>query len=133
MKKTYLAVLAVVVTFVLSGCSTPALSDKFTEEQVSDFGSKVVELVSSRDYDAVNQLVRPDITEALSADVLAENVDPRLDQAGAFVDYKSITVFGDKEDESVATVVLVCNYENKKITYTISIDDQEQIIGFYIK
>ncbi|WOO87886.1 DUF3887 domain-containing protein [Mollicutes bacterium LVI A0039] len=136
MKKLYLVVITLVLAVVLSGCSAPELADIYVGTEVEEFGKEIVELANDKDYQAINDRARDDLKDALSAQVLEEVITPLLDNGGTFVDYKRIDVFGGVDDqtgEDFATVVLICEYENSKLSYTITVNQDYQIVGFYIK
>lgn len=136
MKKLYLTLIALLFSFLFVGCSAAELSSIYTEGDVITLAKDVVEQVNDKDYEGINQNTRSDLKEALSVEVFETSVEPVLSDAGDFIDYKNVTVLGnvDKDtEESYATAVLTCDYKNSTVTYTITFNAKDEIVGFYIK
>ena len=137
MKKTMiLAVALMALTWLLAGCGGAKLADVYDKDEVTDRAKDMVELINDRDYEAVAGEVREDLRDQLTPDILSNAWDAALDKSGAFEDYKSVTVIGQKNrnsGEDYAVVVLVGKYENASRTFTIMMDENLDIVGLYMK
>jgi len=136
MKKAILLMTVTVLILLLAACGGAKLADIYEEDAVTARAKEVVGLINDRDYEAVTGEVREDLADQLTADILRDAWDATLDQSGAFEDYKSVTVVGQKDpnsDEDYAVAVLVGKYENASRTFTISMDQDLDIVGMYMK
>jgi hypothetical protein len=112
------------------------LADSYDENAVISRAKEVVEVINTHDYDAIQAELRDDLEDDLTSDQLKAAWDKTLTDAGDFKDYKSITTVGQKSKstgEDYAQVVLVCNYENATLIYTIIMDANLEIVGMYLK
>lgn len=136
MKKVMLSALALVLVFSLAACSSSKLADVYKEDEVIAKAKNVVETINSLDYDAVVSFVRSDLQSQLSADALETAWGALLREGGAFKEYKSTAVYGQKSKstgEDYAVCILVCSYENATRTFTISMDKDLSVVGLYMK
>lgn len=120
---------------VFTGCSKK-ISDAFDEAAVTEAAQGVVGLMNAEDYAAITGMVREDLREALSEDVLASAAEQILSGAGAFDSFGKTAVAGDNDKttgEEYAIAVVQAKHLEKTITYTIAFDVDMQIVGFYIK
>ena len=136
MKKIFSIVLVLsLVMIMLIGCSSQSLSDKFDEDKVKSSAKNAITLFSNGEYDKFNELTREDLKAGLSSDVLNDAKAQVMPNAGAFVEFSSESVVGQKDKDGIefATAVIVTKYENQKVTYTISFDENMKLVGFYLK
>ena len=136
MKHIRILLTLLVFSIIISACTTTKLSDIYDENVVTERGKEVVEMINSQDYDKVNAEIRVDLQDQLTADKLRDALGSKLADAGAFIDYQAETTLGQKSktsDEEYATVVLVGNYENSTLVFTISMDSNLDIVGLYVK
>lgn len=137
MKKTMALVMALLaLTWLLTACGGAKLADIYDEDEITARAKEVVGLINDRDYEAVTGQVREDLQDQLTADILRDAWDSVLDKSGAFEDYKSVTVIGQKSKstgEDYAVAVLVGQYESAARTFTISMDQSLDIVGLYMK
>lgn len=137
MRSNIMAVLLMITAaLLLTGCSSAKLSSAFDEAVVLETAKSAVGKLSNGDYEGVESMVREDLRELISGQVLKDGMESAFPDLGAFQDYASTAVVGQKNQstqEDSAVAVLVASYENRKITYTISFDVNMQIIGFYMK
>jgi len=120
----------------LTACSSSdSLASTFSKEKVSEKSKIIVELLNDKNYEKVVDNFSTDLKAQLNADLLKTNLDPVLVKAGNFNEFKSETIVGKKlEDKSdYAVEVIVCSYENTNLTYTISFDENMDLIGLYVK
>jgi len=136
MKQIRIFFILLVFSITLSACASVKLSDIYDEKIVTDRAKKVVEMINSQDYDKVNAEIRDDLQDQLTASKLKDVIGAKLDEAGAFIEYPSISTLGQKSKtsgEDYATVVLVGKYEKSTIVFTITMDFNLDIVGFYVK
>jgi hypothetical protein len=123
-------------SITLPACNPVKLADIYDENIVIERAKEVVEMINSQDYDKVNAEIRDDLQDQLTSNKLNDAIGAKLVEAGAFVEYPSITTLGQKSKtsgEDYATVVLVGNYEKSTIVFTITMDSNLDIVGFYVK
>jgi hypothetical protein len=121
---------------ILSACTSTKLADIYDENIVIERAKAVVELINAQDYDQVNAQLRTDLQDQLTAKKLSDAIGTKLVEAGAFIEYPSITTVGQKSkstSEDYATVVLVGKYEKSPIVFTITMDSNMDIVGIYFK
>jgi len=131
-------ILFIVVTFsvILSACTSPKLADSYDENAVIDRAKDVVKMINSQNFDAVNAELREDLQDQLTSTQLKDAIGQKMIDAGAFVDFQTISTLGQKSKstgEDYATVVLVADYESSPIVFTISMDSNLDIVGLYVK
>lgn len=118
-----------------TGCSKKA-SGAFDEAAVIQAAEGVVELMNAQDYAAITGMVREDLREALSEEVIASGAEQILSGAGAFDSFGKTAVVGDNDKttgEDYAIAVVQAKHLEKTVTYTIAFNVDMQIVGFYIK
>lgn len=136
MKRTIAVILVFVLALAAGGCASRGLSEKYTEEKVTARAKEAVQAVSGYDFQALEDMSGPELKAALSAQALEEVMKPALDKAGAFKEFSAFACVGAGDPEAgedYATCVLSCKYENRSITYTISMDENYELVGFYFK
>lgn len=138
MKKSIalLSALMAITVLLLSGCASNKLPDVFSEEEVIAKAESAVDVINTGDYEEVNKLLREDLRTQLTATQIEEAFSPLLDDAGAFVEVTNTATAGQtvqSTGEKLATVALVCKYENASITYTMMMDENLNLVGLYIK
>ncbi len=136
MKKIVSIFLVSLFLLMLSACGSIKLADIYDENEVIDRAKEVVNVINTHDYDAIQAELRDDLEDKVTPDQLKSAWEKTLSDAGDFQDYKSITTVGQKSKstgEDYAQVVLVCNYENSTLIYTIVMDANLDIVGMYLK
>jgi hypothetical protein len=136
MKLIRILFILLIFSITLSACNPVKLADIYDENIVIERAKEVVEMINSQDYDKVNAEIRDDLQDQLTSNKLNDAIGAKLVEAGAFVEYPSITTLGQKSKtsgEDYATVVLVGNYEKSTIVFTITMDSNLDIVGFYVK
>lgn len=133
-RKGWLA-LGLAAVLLLAGCAS-GLADCFAQEDVTNRAKEVVETINTLDYQAVVDELREDLRDQITPQRLEESWGTQLTAAGAFQEYKSVTLVGQKDKttgEDYATAVLVCRYENASLTYTLTFDRDLALVGLYMK
>jgi hypothetical protein len=136
MKLIRILFILLVFSITLSACNSVKLADIYDENIVTERAKEVVEMINSQDYDKVNAEIRDDLQDRLTSNQLKDAIGAKLVEAGAFIEYPSITTFGQKSKtsgEDYATVVLVGKYEKSTVVFTITMDSNLDIVGLYVK
>ncbi len=137
MKKILSTLLALsLILVLLASCSNQALPDKFDEEKVKTLAESTITLFNNSEYDKIrDELTREDLKAALTADVLNDAKAQIMPNAGAFVEFSGSSIVGqkDKDGNDYVVAVIAAKYENQKVTYTISFDENMKLIGFFLK
>ncbi|MEA5051067.1 MAG: DUF3887 domain-containing protein [Oscillospiraceae bacterium] len=136
MKKGMLRACALLslLALLLSGCGSK-LPEGFAQADVEAAAKQTVALVNAGDYDGLFASLRGDVQELIKKEDIETAFRSVLDKAGAFVDYKKITLAGTKgaSGEEYAVAAVACTYENATVTYTLSYDADYALVGLYIK
>ena len=136
MKKTLSLGLALILILSLTACSVAKLSENYDKDEVLSRAEEIVALLNASDFDAVAAGVREDLQEQLSSEVLENALGEILAQAGAFQEFTAEAVTGQQSKttgEDYAVAVLVGKYENASHTFTISFNEDLEIVGLYMK
>lgn len=121
--------------FLLAGCSGTKLSDAFDEEEVKAAAQKAIDHLIAGEYEECMELMSEEMQAAISAEVLASNMETIAEQKGAFQEYKSCSVVGqkDKGGTEYAAAVAVAAFEKGNVTFTVSFDKEMKMIGLWMK
>jgi outer membrane lipopolysaccharide assembly protein LptE/RlpB len=134
--KRILAIVGLILAVgLVAGCAAK-LSDKFDEKTVVSQAQEIVMLFSDGKYADVTAKVREDLRESLSEEVLSSAAQKLLTDAGAFSEFGKSSVSGTKDKttkEDYAVVVQQAKYANKTCVYTIAVDVNGNVVGFFIK
>jgi hypothetical protein len=136
MKKLCLSLFALLLTLSLAACASAELAEGFDETEVKTRAKELVATINTQDYDAVIAEIREDLQSQLSAQSLDEAWTPLLDDSGTFEAFSSVAVYGQADKatgDNYAVCVLVCKYEDASRTFTISMDEDMEIVGLYMK
>ena len=137
MKKFLYVLLTLTLVLVLFvGCSSPKLSEKFDENTVKASAQNAIRLLNDGEFEKFcTDLPREDLKAGFTVDVMKNAIAQIMPNAGAFVEFSSESVVEqkDKDGNVFAVSVIVAKYENQKVTYTISFDENMKLIGFYLK
>ena len=134
MKKLLTIIISVLLTLTLSSC-TKELPEQYDEATLLDAALATIELANTLDYEAIASSVRED----LYSDTLVEDIkngwDPILSIAGAYKEYTQYqaTYTTDEDGYEYAVIAIVCKYENDTLTYTLSYDEDYNLVGLYMK
>lgn len=130
-----MAIVMAAAVFWLTGCGSTKLSADFDEEKVKTAAQEAIGYMVAGEYEECMGLMSEEMQAAVSAEVLASNMETVAGQRGAFQEYKSSSVLGQKNQEGMdcAVAVIVAAFENGNVTFTISYDKDMQIIGLWMK
>lgn len=130
-----MAMVMAAAVFWLTGCGSTKLSEDFDEEKVKTAAQEAIGYMVAGEYEECVGLMSEEMKAAVSAEILASNMEAVAGQKGAFQEYKSSSVIGqkDKDGTDYAVAVIVAAFEKGNLTFTISYDKNMQMIGFWMK
>lgn len=126
----------ILAALFLTGCAQSQLSDKFDEETVKEEAKKAVELFNERDYQGILDMGDENMKNGITAEQFAEASDPYLDKCGEFQEIGKTVVLGTTDKETgkeFGGIVMIGNYEDGKIQFTIAFDEDMKLVQFLIK
>jgi hypothetical protein len=136
MKPIRILFILLVFSITLASCASVKLADNYDENIIIERAKEVVGMLNSQDYDNVNAEIRNDLQDQLTSSKLKDLIGAKLDEAGAFIEYPSITTLGQKSKtsgEDYATAVLVGKYEKSTVVFTVTMDSNLDIVGLYVR
>ncbi|MDD2591825.1 MAG: DUF3887 domain-containing protein [Erysipelotrichaceae bacterium] len=136
MKLLFKSLLVISVLFITVACSNNELSSKFDEEEVIDKAKEVIEVINTQNYEDVIAYIRADLQAEITAEQLKEAWGDRITNAGVFKEIKN-TALKTQEDpntkEDFVTIIIQAVYEKDTLVYTLSFDEELEMIGLYMK
>lgn len=135
MSKFSKLVLTLLMMFSLVGCSVPKLSEQYNEEDVLNNALAIIEVVNERDYETLVDLIRDDLVSEDLKENLEVELDKIISEAGAYQEYKRYQTTSTKDDSGYefAVIAIECIYENSELTYTISFDEEYELVGIFVR
>lgn len=136
MKKNISMVLVMILAaFLLTGCSSTKLAEGFDEAAVKETAQEAVDFLIAGEYGECVAMMSQEMQAALTAEDLAAAAEGVNAQVGAFRKYESIAVVGQKDSAGVdcAVAVVVASFEKGKVTYTVSLNANMEVVGFWMK
>lgn len=130
-----MALIIAMSALLLMGCSGTKLSGDYDEEKVKAVAQEAIDHLVAGEYEECTGLMSEEMQAAITAEVLAANMETMAAQKGAFQEYKSNTVVGqkDKDGTEYAVAVVVAGFEKGNVTFTVSFGADMQISGFWMK
>ena len=131
--------LVTVLALLLSLCLLAAchdLAEGFEEDKMHEIGCQVIELCNARDYEGVLAMFDQELLGDVAVSDLADQLDPILDDLGAFEEFKTYAVAGSEDGNSgmdLGILAMRCAYENGKALYTITMTDEYQLVGLFVQ
>lgn len=137
MKKKIVLLVSMVCVFamMLVGCGTQ-LPEQFDEDAIKAQAETIVGYINDNDMEGFCQVpMSAGLKDALTVEYMQSIVDQYIGSRGDFVEYKSNVVVASKDSDGneCAVAVVIAKYTNQKVTYTISLNEQMELIGFYLK
>lgn len=130
-----MALVMAAAVFLLTGCGGTKLSADFDEEKVKTAAQEAIGHLIAGEYEECVGLMSEEMQAAVTAEVLASNMETLTGQKGAFQEYKSSSVVGqkDKSGTDYAVAVIVAAFEKGNVTFTVSYGTDMQMTGFWMK
>jgi hypothetical protein len=121
---------------ILTGCGQSKLSDTFDEETVKAEAMKSIEYFNERDYQSILDMGSEELKESITEEEFAKASNPYLDKCGEFKEIGKTVVVGstDRKSRNVyGGVVMIGNYADGKIQFTITFNEDMKLVQFLIK
>lgn len=134
MKKIISLIMIAVLAFGLVACTGNNISEAFDEKEVTDRVGEIVDILNSNDKEALLEASGPAVKEALNDQVL-DQVFSDINEFGKFDNISKISMAEKSDDDGnkYVSVVAQAIYENKKCIYTISFDEEMNLVGLFYK
>lgn len=134
MKKIMILIAGIILIGMFGACNSTKLAASFDKETVEASAKQVIEYLNSGDYDSVNAMLREDCKKILTNDILSDAVDQVYGKAGSFAEYTKINIIGQKDKNvDYAVAIVKAKYEKKNVIFTISFDQNLEVVGIYMK
>lgn len=126
MKK--LVLLALATVFLLAACGKNKVDESAAEEYIKK-SKETITLFNEEKFDEMRTMFDATMKEALSVEQLQDVLDI-VKESGEFVSFEKESV-AKKEQYFVATIATKYKEDNR--VYTITLDEQQRIAGFFVK
>lgn len=130
MKKIMKIILMVLCGAMLVGCGVSKLSDKYSEDTLKKEVEIIIENFNEGQYEEIILKGDEVLQSKLTADALKqawESVSPKLGS------YEEISKIAFQEKDGVAVVVAIAKYENSKVQFTMSFNEDMKLVGIFMK
>lgn len=128
MKRILLVVSLVLMLVGLSACGGAKVDD-VTVEKYQAVAEEVVFLLNKGDYAEVHTMFDEQMKEGLPVESMGQ-LTPLIEEAGSF---EQVDKFSIEEKDGIYVTVLVAKYNEKKRIYTISFNEDEEVVGLFMK
>ena len=121
---------ALLFLILLAGCGGSQLPEGMEQSAAEAQAKAIIEAANALDYAKMQELFSPNIP--LTEEQWQLALEPIMDQLGKFQSYGK-TAFATSETNDYGTLGVVaveCQYENSKLVWKISIDEDGHIVGF---
>lgn len=117
------------ICLLLTGCGS-SLDKSYDKDVLKEKATEVVQYLDSENYDALLAMGDANMSQPSLKDKLKEAWVPHKAGLGAFQDYDTFD-YGGKD--GMAIVVVVANYEQHKVQFTITFDKELKLAGLFFK
>lgn len=114
--------------FVLAACGDKVDDD--TSDKFITKAEEVVSLLNEESYQEVHAMFDETMEEGLPVDDMREMFPPIFERSGDFEAFKKSSV---EEKDDHYTVVLAANYSKENRVFTITLNEQEEVAGLFVK
>jgi hypothetical protein len=133
-KKLGAALLAVLLTFSLTGCSGGDLPSGMEEDELLHVGRQVTVQLMSGEYEEVYDLLRDDQRELTTAEDIQALVLDQTDGAGVYKEIeKTMTTSYSSGGEDFGVAVLYCKFSQKDVLVRLAFDTDYALVGISVK
>lgn len=126
------------VVCLLTGCQSlgAELPESFDEERMEEEALRAIGYFNEKDYQSVLDMGCTEFQEFLTAEEFAEQCDPILDKRGKFREVVKTVSMGCKNEEGEVEyggLVLVADYEDGRICFHITINENMELMEFLVQ
>lgn len=129
MKKLYKFIIGILCMYMLGGCGASKLSDNYNENKLKESSEKLIDCFNNEKYDNIVDGMDDSLKKQVSSDQLKEAWS-NFKKVGK---YKSISKIIFQEKNSIAIVVVIAQYENSNVQFTLSYNKDMKLVGVYFK
>lgn len=141
MKRGFMVLCLAAVTVVgalAAGCgeNSTKLPDCFDEETVKEEAKAAIKLAESDNYKEFIKLFNDQVAGTLTEDSYKTQYLAVVKEKGEFESFGKEVVIGQTDEESganYAASIVVANYTDGKIQYSVGFDEEMKLIQFLIK
>ena len=128
MKKILLTLVGALLLVVLVGCGESKVDDTTAQEYLT-ISEEIITLLNEFKYDEVHAMFDDKMKEGLPVTAM-EELTPVIEASGEFKEIDKTSV--EQKDGNYISV-LVAKYSNDNRIFTISYNEQKEVIGLFIK
>ncbi len=126
------------VVCLLTGCQSlgTELPESFDEERMEEEALRAIDCFNEKDYQSVLDMGCTEFQEFLTAEEFAEQCDPILDKRGKFREIIKTVSMGCKNEEGEVEyggLILVADYEDGRICFHITINENMELMEFLVQ
>lgn len=126
------------VVCLLTGCRFlgTELPESFDEERMEEEALRAIDYFNEKDYQSVLDMGCTEFQEFITAEEFAEQCDPILDKRGKFREIVKTVSMGCKNEEGEVEyggLVLVADYEDGRICFHITINENMELMEFLVQ
>ncbi len=126
------------VVCLLTGCQSlgTELPASFDEERMEEEALRAIDCFNEKDYQSVLDMGCTEFQEFLTAEEFAEQCDPILDKRGKFREIIKTVSMGCKNEEGEVEyggLILVADYEDGRICFHITINENMELMEFLVQ
>lgn len=126
------------VVCLLTGCQSlgTELPESFDEERMEEEALRAIDYFNEKDYQSVLDMGCTEFQEFITAEEFAEQCDPILDKRGKFREIIKTVSMGCKNEEGEVEyggLILVADYEDGRICFHITINENMELMEFLVQ
>lgn len=130
MKKIIRIMITILCFTMLVGCGAGKLSDNFSEDTLKSEAEAIIDNFNNKQYEEVINRGDENLKSKLTADQLKEVWEQVNSKLG---DYEEISKITFKEKDGIVSVVALAKYENSKAQFTMSFNEDMELVGIFLK
>ena len=130
MKKVISVISLAFLIMTLVSCQSSELSDKYDKEKLNVKVEEVINDMNTCDYDSVISIGDENLKSKITSEQLNDAWVSRSSNIGEFNDISKIVY---QEKDGLAVAIAIAEYENDKVQFTLSFNENMELCGIYIK
>ena len=130
MKKLLSVFMVLFCGIIIVGCGTQKLSSNYSEEKLKAAAEETINNLNNNKYDEIVNGSRASLKAQLPKDKIKEAWEPLQEHIGK---YKEISRISFQEKDGIAIVVAIAQYEEGKVQFTLSYDEDMKLAAIYMK
>ena len=130
MKKLLSVFMVLFCGIIMVGCGTQKLSSNYSEEKLKVAAEETINNLNNNKYDEIVNGSRASLKAQLPKDKIKEAWEPLQEHLGK---YKEISKISFQEKDGLAIVIAIAQYEEGRVQFTLSYDEDMKLAGIYMK